>query len=250
MQERGGAPGAVVCTPVQATEGRGHAPSSVTTAPIPGALTLFQAHQHEASMAVAARRVNCAVNDLVVVQFEKWWHGRLACATVKLNQRLLCAGKTPAHHSVRESSYDGPVPVPASDSVPTVLLRHDVPNEASHFDWMIATDTAGQGPLMTFRLSTRVDELQAGEVLNAERLPDHRSAYLDYEGPISGGRGSVKRVAQGRARVVAREDKLILDVSWVQDERIGLAQVLELVPWEGTEWIVECQRRVIEDRSQ
>lgn len=130
------------------------------------------------------------------------------------------------------------------------MLRHELPNGASHIDWMIATDAAGQGPLMTFRLAARVDELQAGQVLNAERLPDHRSAYLEYQGEISGGRGRVKRVAQGRARVVAREDKLILEVSWVQDERIGLAQVLELVPREGTEWTVECQRRVIEDRSQ
>lgn len=29
------------------------------------------------------------------------------------------------------------------------------------------------------------------------RLEDHRRAYLDYEGPISGGRGEVRRVAAG-----------------------------------------------------
>ena len=31
----------------------------------------------------------------------------------------------------------------------------------------------------------------------ARRLPDHRLAYLDYEGPISGDRGVVKRIARG-----------------------------------------------------
>ena len=31
----------------------------------------------------------------------------------------------------------------------------------------------------------------------AEALSDHRPAYLDYEGPISGGRGSVTRWDQG-----------------------------------------------------
>ena len=30
-----------------------------------------------------------------------------------------------------------------------------------------------------------------------ESLPNHRRAYLDYEGPISGDRGSVRRVAAG-----------------------------------------------------
>ncbi|MBL0926071.1 MAG: hypothetical protein IBJ11_00250 [Phycisphaerales bacterium] len=28
----------------------------------------------------------------------------------------------------------------------------------------------------------------------AERMPDHRAAYLEYEGEISGGRGTVRRV--------------------------------------------------------
>lgn len=37
----------------------------------------------------------------------------------------------------------------------------------------------------------------AGEELPARALPDHRIAYLDYEGPISGDRGSVSRVDAG-----------------------------------------------------
>lgn len=31
----------------------------------------------------------------------------------------------------------------------------------------------------------------------ARRLPDHRREYLNYEGPVSGGRGSVRRVEGG-----------------------------------------------------
>jgi hypothetical protein len=34
-----------------------------------------------------------------------------------------------------------------------------------------------------------------------ERLPDHRREYLDYEGPISGGRGHVRRVAGGQCAI-------------------------------------------------
>jgi hypothetical protein len=38
--------------------------------------------------------------------------------------------------------------------------------------------------------------------LGAARLPDHRLAYLDYEGPVSSGRGEVKRIDRGDYEVV------------------------------------------------
>lgn len=38
--------------------------------------------------------------------------------------------------------------------------------------------------------------LAAGEIA-ATALPDHRRLYLDYEGPVSGGRGTVKKVDAG-----------------------------------------------------
>jgi hypothetical protein len=40
--------------------------------------------------------------------------------------------------------------------------------------------------------------LVAGVDLPARRLADHRVHYLDYEGPVSGGRGVVRRVDRGR----------------------------------------------------
>ena len=33
--------------------------------------------------------------------------------------------------------------------------------------------------------------------MTAKALPDHRLVYLDYEGPIAGGRGSVSRWDEG-----------------------------------------------------
>lgn len=33
---------------------------------------------------------------------------------------------------------------------------------------------------------------------------DHRKAYLTYEGPVSGERGRVRRVAEGEVEVLAR----------------------------------------------
>lgn len=36
-----------------------------------------------------------------------------------------------------------------------------------------------------------------GRDLPARRLDDHRTAYLDYEGPVSRGRGTVRRLDRG-----------------------------------------------------
>lgn len=36
---------------------------------------------------------------------------------------------------------------------------------------------------------------------DAERIADHRPLYLEYQGPLSEGRGNVSRVAQGRCLV-------------------------------------------------
>ncbi len=56
-------------------------------------------------------------------------------------------------------------------------------------------------------LSWAVEEMPSrGKLLNAIRLTDHRLAYLEYEGPISGNRGSVSRVLSGVYRMLNRDD--------------------------------------------
>jgi hypothetical protein len=74
-----------------------------------------------------------------------------------------------------------------------VLLRHDLPDGTHHFDWMIQ---ARAGSLVTFRVTSRLDHLSAGLFL-AQRLPNHRDEYLTREGEVSGGRGTVTRMASG-----------------------------------------------------
>jgi hypothetical protein len=85
----------------------------------------------------------------------------------------------------------------------TVLLRHfEIPPEAGlgsdHYDWMIEP-WEGSPTLMTFRLHNRIDlpYLETWTIVG-ERLADHRRDYLTYEGPVSGGRGQVRRVASGQ----------------------------------------------------
>lgn len=81
-----------------------------------------------------------------------------------------------------------------------VLLLHELPDGTSHFDWLIQRNGGEDAPLISFRVRERIDSGGA-KSFAAERLPDHRAAYLTYEGEISGGRGRVRRVATGDLEV-------------------------------------------------
>jgi len=75
-----------------------------------------------------------------------------------------------------------------------VILEHDHPD--LHWDLMLE-----HGPsLKTWRLA-HFPPGQETEVA-ALALADHRSAYLDYEGPVSGNRGRVLRRDQGTFAVL------------------------------------------------
>ncbi|MCK4873111.1 MAG: hypothetical protein KAS72_10330 [Phycisphaerales bacterium] len=97
----------------------------------------------------------------------------------------------------------------------TVVLRHDVPNGSFHFDWLIAMRAAEGAELRAFRLDTPAHRLPPGKIIAAEQLPDHRAAYLRYEGPVSGDRGHVRRVASGWADVRCERPNLLeIVVRW------------------------------------
>jgi hypothetical protein len=87
-----------------------------------------------------------------------------------------------------------------------VLLWHECTldyRDGPHWDLMLEREgVADERRLATWSLS----ELPAGwpgaaadapSVVDAIALDDHRAAYLDYEGPVSGDRGAVTRVASG-----------------------------------------------------
>lgn len=93
--------------------------------------------------------------------------------------------------------------------MPAVLLLHTLPDGSRHYDWMFSADT--QGRLTTFRLDVRPDE---SDDFVATRLPDHRDAYLTYEGPVSGERGHVRRVAQGRTEARQHQDGLHISLDF------------------------------------
>ena len=79
-----------------------------------------------------------------------------------------------------------------------VILFHDRPGGA-HWDFMLES-----GPVLkTWALAERPDDCSRQI---AAALPDHRLAYLDYEGPISGGRGSVVRWDTGTYTLESQND--------------------------------------------
>ena len=80
-----------------------------------------------------------------------------------------------------------------------VILRHEMPPggvRGTHFDLMLEVG----GVLRTWLIP---ELLVPGQLIQAEALPDHRLAYLDYEGPVSDNRGSVSRVDEGEYEVLA-----------------------------------------------
>jgi hypothetical protein len=128
----------------------------------------------------------------------------------------------------------------------TVQFLHDLPDGSSHVDWMIARDPAGEEPLISFRVQRRIDELPPGQRAIAERIADHRPAYLEYEGPISGDRGSIRLLARGSVVNESRQSpsSWTLEICW-QDrgDGVSIRQRLRLQPLEGaaTAWEAVCE---------
>ncbi len=125
---------------------------------------------------------------------------------------------------------------------PTVLLFHELADKAGHVDWMIAPDPGGSEPLVTFRVASRVDGLAGGGRLLARRIEDHRPDYLVYEGPLSGDRGTVRRLARGTVVSWDRgRDVWLMEIEW-PDPAGGLRrQILRLSRQAsgGDAWAIE-----------
>jgi hypothetical protein len=107
-----------------------------------------------------------------------------------------------------------------------VLLYHDCPlayERPSHWDLMLedadalATWAIAELPALWANVRARTAQrhadcasVSASDDVAVERLADHRAAYLEYEGPVSGGRGQVSRLAAGTYELLARDDE-----SWI-----------------------------------
>jgi hypothetical protein len=126
-----------------------------------------------------------------------------------------------------------------SMAVPTVVLRHDLPDGSHHYDWMIAVDPEGSQPLKTFRLAERLDQLEPTHQLSAISIQDHRPDYLRYEGPVSGNRGMVKRVCSGRLHLDGNAE-IVIEWHRLGDPDPFRTQRLQLLHDKKEAWRVIC----------
>ena len=109
-----------------------------------------------------------------------------------------------------------------------VILRHEEVSEP-HYDLMI--ETLPGSMLATWRSATWPIEA----VTPLARLRDHRRLYLTYEGDLTGGRGSVMRIAEGTCQLEIGERSV-----WTIRLLTGLSpQTLRLRQLDGEQWEAE-----------
>jgi hypothetical protein len=117
----------------------------------------------------------------------------------------------------------------------TVLLKHSLPDGTVHWDWLLERES-GEARVMTFRVH-QPWPVMAGPIArpwHAEALEDHRTVYLQYEGPVSGNRGHVERAASGAVLWHGLDRRSIdLEVRWqVIHPHAGVAMDARSVgPW-------------------
>ena len=108
-----------------------------------------------------------------------------------------------------------------------VILAHSG-HGPTHYDLMLADGDS----LATWQLPAPVAELPTGATVRARKLPDHRMAYLTYEGPVSGGRGHVTRLDAGTCeRLCAGPDRWLVSLDGLTGRNL-----LELRRLTGDHW--------------
>ena len=112
-----------------------------------------------------------------------------------------------------------------------VVLEHDFPE--LHWDFMLEFGSA----LRTWRLA-QAPEMN-GNAIEAVRLADHRLTYLDYEGPVSGDRGTVQRWDRGAYEVLESRAGETLRVRLLGDKVCAIG----ILDSSGARWmfILEAQ---------
>ena len=110
-----------------------------------------------------------------------------------------------------------------------VIQQHTRAGE-SHYDFMLEDGA----DLATWRMNRLAGELGCSASALAEALPDHRLAYLTYEGPLSGDRGAVKIADSGTYTVVERS----ADCWVIQLSGRCAAGTFELRRRQGDQWVM------------
>ncbi len=110
------------------------------------------------------------------------------------------------------------------------VLIHDSPR-GLHYDFFLEAGDV----LKTWALP----QLPApGVETECEALDDHRLTYLDYEGPISGGRGTVARWDRGAYRAETWADDEVVVV--LSGEKLAARVTLRRRSDQTAQWVLRC----------
>lgn len=148
-------------------------------------------------------------------------------------------GEVAVHSAEGVTVFD--VLLPRGNDPCYVVLFHDW-ESGPHFDWMFEAEEG----LRTWATAERL-MLDEADAATATELPPHRAAYLDYQGPVSGNRGSVRRVERGTFRVLLdvadryelevtgdRAGRLILNRDHLADRSLWRIEFRPQIKGEGT----------------
>ena len=89
--------------------------------------------------------------------------------------------------------------LPPSPKPQFAVLQH---RQRDYTHWDLLLELPARELLATFRVDQPPPTWATAGVLPIQALPDHRRIYLDYQGPISGDRGTVIRYDRGTMRLV------------------------------------------------
>jgi hypothetical protein len=106
-----------------------------------------------------------------------------------------CLFNSKSEHAMKNMQRKEVQPVPQMTPLRYVVLRHEGIAEP-HFDLMLEVERGG--PLCTWRVPRwPLDRFYT----SIEEIDRHRNSFLQYEGPVSKGRGSVTRIESGACPV-------------------------------------------------
>ena len=123
---------------------------------------------------------------------------------------------------------------PESSHLRFTILEHDHP--FLHWDLLMQQGKS----LATWRLLQKPGK---GYWIPSEKLPDHRLIYLDYEGPVSGGRGHATQFCTGNfafSSVEVVEGEVAVDKAFrLSDCELGTKAFCRFYNTDKPEWRFE-----------
>jgi hypothetical protein len=88
-----------------------------------------------------------------------------------------------------------------------------------------------------------IADLSLAAEIDAIKLPDHRIVYLDKQGDVAGGRGTVQRIAGGQlSNVQMNENTFSADLTWQQPTESDLMSRIRIHRISDVSWRLRLDR--------